>query len=61
MATEATTFTKEIDQLEVEDSNRNSKITIFTIIIVGFAAMTFAMWRLWKYVEDRMEAQRNFL
>ena len=61
--TEASDFLREIDQclLEVEDSNRNWRITITMIIIIGFAAVTFAMWRRWKYFEDRYEALRDFL
>ena len=33
-------------RLEVEDSKRNWSITIMVIIIIGFAAMTFAMWKI---------------
>ena len=55
MATEAFMRENEINQcrLEVEDSNRNWKITSIVIIIIGFAVMTFAMWKLYKYFEDR--------
>ena len=44
MVTESSVFLREIGQLrlEVEGSNRNWKIGIM-IIIIGFAAMTFAM------------------
>ena len=49
MVTEASTFIREIDQckLEVEDSNRSWRITI----IIVFAAMTLAMWRLRRYFD----------
>ena len=39
--------------MEVKDCKRNWEITIVMIIVIGFAAMTFAMWRLYKHVEER--------
>ena len=63
MVTEASTFMREIDQcrLEIEDSNANWKTTKFMIIIIGFATMTFAVWRLRRYMEHRTEIQGGFI
>ena len=65
MVTEGSMRDNEINKclLEVEDSNRHWKITIIMIIAMGFAAMTFAMWRLYKHLEEHyswlMEALRQ--
>ena len=47
---------RERGEREREESNGNWRVMILVITminIVGFAAMTFAMWKLCKYFEDR--------
>ena len=50
--------------LEEGESNGRWKaviIVIIMIIIMGFAAVAFAMWKLYKYVERRIEENQLHL
>ena len=44
---------------EAEDSKRNWRVTIIVIIIVRFAAVTFAMWMLYEQFQRKYEAMRD--
>ena len=41
------------------DPNRNRKIVIVVIIIIGFAAMSFAMWLLYRHFEHKYTVLRD--